>query len=160
MNANLGIVFRKSDREKLLSAASPRLRTWGSETVEEDGPQRFVAVGLEDVEFQLFPVTKFVRGKLPLLEQEQELEYAWMTGPALDTYEAWAKGNRDSSESHAFEVRLVALLERSHFWALMFAPEGERLGSFVTVDASRAVRELRRGASDVATSGGFLAVSS
>src|ERR1700756_1648415 len=127
MNANLGIVIRKSDREKVLRALSPRLRTWGSETVEEEGSQRFSAVGLEGVEFQLFPVTKFIRDRLPSNEQANELEYAWMTGPVLDTYEAWAKANRDAFASHALETGLTVLFEQLPFWALMFAPEGERL---------------------------------
>jgi hypothetical protein len=159
MNANLGIVFRKGDTEKILSVVPPRLRTWGGETVAEEGPQRFAAQSLEGVEFQLFPVTKFVRGRLPLNEQTHELEYAWMTGPTLDAYEAWAKANRDVAESHAFESGLAALLARLPFWALMFAPEGERLGNFVTVDMRQVMQELRRGASDVSASGGFLAMS-
>lgn len=160
MNANIGIVLRKSDREQVLSAISPRLRTWGGEIVEEEGPQRFSARGLEGVEFQLFPVTQFIRGRLPSEEQAQELEYAWMTGPALDTYEAWAKANREVSESHALEAGLAGLLGQASFWAVMFAPEGERLGVHFTVSVREAVQELRRGAGDVSASEGFLAMSS
>lgn len=66
--------------------------------------------------------------------------------------------NRDDSGLHAFESRLTGILEQLHFWALMFAPEGERLGSFVVADVGQAMQELRRGAYDIALSGGFLAV--
>jgi hypothetical protein len=159
MNASLGIVLRKSDREKVLSALPPRLRTWGSEIVEEEGPQRFSAFGLDGVEFRVNAVTKFIRGRLPANERTPELEYAGMTGPALDAYEVWAKSNSAVGESHVFETGLTALLVQLSFWALMFAPENDRLGAFVTVDACGAVHELRRGARDVVASKGFLAMS-
>jgi hypothetical protein len=159
VNANVGIVFRKCDREKILSAEPPRLRTWGNEIVEEEGPQRFSAFGLEGVEFQLFPVTQFIRGRLPASARTQELEYAWMTGPALDAYEAWAKANRTPG-SHVFETGIAALLGQLSFWALLFAPESDRLGALVATDACGAIHELRRGVSDVAASAGFLAMSS
>jgi len=159
MNANIGIVLRKGDREKMLSAIPQRLRTWGGETVEEDGPQRFSAQRLDGVEFQIYPVTQFIRGCLPSKEQTQVLEYAWMTGPALDAYEVWAKANRKALELHTFEAGLAALLGQASFWAVMFAPEGERLGVRVTVGVHEALRELRQGASDVSASEGFLAMS-
>jgi hypothetical protein len=124
MNANLGIVFHKSDRETVLSAVPSRLRSWGAEVVEEEGPRRFSCRALDGVEFQLFPVTKFIRGRLPLNEQAHELEYAWMTGPALDAYKMWTKATHDVSETHALELGLVALLALLPFWALMFALRG------------------------------------
>lgn len=160
MNANLGIVFRKCDREKLLSPIPPRLRTWGNETIEEEGPLRFSAPGLDGVEFQTFPLTKFIRDQIPSSQQGQELEYAWMTGPHLDAYEIWAMANLEACEKHALEAALATLLENSSFWAVMFAPEGERLGVFGSADVRKAVRELRRGASDVVASEGFLIWSS
>lgn len=160
MNANLGIVLRKGDREQLLSELPFRFRSWGNHAFQEEGPQRFSAEGLEGLEFQLYPVTTFIRGRLPPAEQAHELEYAWVTGPALDTYETWAKANCAAPGSNPVENGLLTLFERSAFWALMFAPEGERLGSFLSVDARGAIEALRRGVSDVSASEGFLAVKS
>ena len=74
MNANLGIILRKSDRELALSPVPPRFKMWGGEAVEEERPQRFAALGLDGVEFELFPATKFIYGCLPTNEQTQELE--------------------------------------------------------------------------------------
>ena len=138
----------------------PRRKTWGGEIVEEDGAQRFAVPGLENVEFELFPVTKFVSSQLPPAEQSQELEYAWMTGDALEAYERWSKVNASSPARSSLEVELGVLLTRLNFWALMFAPEGDRLRGIATVTAGDAVRMLRHGLSDVSECEGFLAVSS
>lgn len=160
MNVNIGIIFRKSDREKVLLSIPQRRRTWGVETFDEEGPRHFYAQSLAGVEFQIFPVTDFIRNSLPANEKSQELEYAWMVGPALDDYEVWAQSNREFPDLHTFEFGMVALLEKASFWALMFAPEGERLSSYLTADVHEAVMQLRYGASDVSSSEGFLAISS
>lgn len=158
MNATLGIVLLKADREVKLSPLSPRFRTWGSEVVEEEGPQRFSFDEMPSAEFVLFPVTKFVRGKLPARVQTEELEYASIRGPGLDSYVSWAEINRDASSAHPFEAGLRALLSELEFWALIFAPEGERLGGISSTVADSAVRMLREGTSDLSLCTGFLVV--
>lgn len=158
MNANFGIVLRKGDRESTLSQLAPRVRTWGGETVEEDGPRRYAFPGLEGVEFEIFPVTKFVRGRLPASEQASELEYVWMTGAGLDSYASWAQAHDEQAPGTSFETGLVSLLGRLKFWAVMFAPEGDRLGKFVNVSVNELTHMLRREVRDVAASEGFLAV--
>lgn len=160
MNANLGIILRKQDRESILAPLAPRRRTWGGEVVEEENSQRFAAIGLDDIEFELFPITKFVSDRLPTAELTQKLEYAWMIGGALDAYELWARKNAAFATWSSLESQLLALLDRLNFWAVMFAPEGDRLGSVVAGDAGDAIRMLRSGVSDVSTSGGFLVIRS
>lgn len=158
MNANMGIVMSAVDKERVLALVAPRLRTWGGEVVEESGPRRFTASDLDGVEFELFAVTKFIRDRLPVGEQTKELVYAWMTGPTLDQYEEWAKASDDAAERHPFEVALLSLLGRLESWAVMFAPEGDRVGEFISVGPHDFVRMLRGSARDVTSGDGFVAI--
>ncbi|WGS45459.1 hypothetical protein LFL97_22250 [Burkholderia sp. JSH-S8] len=158
MNANVGIVLRKSDREAVLSQLARQVRTWGDEVVEV-GDKQYGFPGLDDVEFQIYPVTDFILSRIPACERAADLEYAWMTGAGLDTYQLWVKEHDEVAPLGVFENSLVALLSRLHFWAVMCAPEGDRLATFVRVDALDAVLMLRRAARDLIASEGFLAVS-
>lgn len=159
MNANFGIVLRKQDRELAFSQLTPRIRTWGGETVDEDRPHRYVFAGLEGIEFEVFPVTKFIRELLPVSEQELDLEYVWMTGDGLDCYASWAKMHDEGASAASFETGLASLLGRLGFWAVVFAPEGERLGKLVKVSVDQLTHILRYEIRNLTASEGFLAVS-
>lgn len=158
MNANFGIVLRNVDRRLVLAPLAPRMRTWGDETVREEGPDRYAYTGLEDVEFEICPVTKFIRSRLPASEQNTDIEYAWMTGAGLDRYQEWVAENGAVANYCSFESEFVRLLSELNFWAVMFAPENDRLGTFAMVSSGEAVEMLRRAVRDVASSDGFLAI--
>ncbi|WP_406806666.1 hypothetical protein [Burkholderia semiarida] len=156
MNANVGIVLRKRDRETVLLQLARQVRTWGEEVVEV-GEKRYGFSGLDDIEFQIYPVTRFILGRMPAGEQVADLEYAWMTGAGLDRYVSWVREHDEAAPLGVFEVSLVALLSKLHFWAVLCAPEGDRLATFVRVDALDMVKMLRRAVRDLTASEGFLA---
>ncbi|MBN3817275.1 hypothetical protein G3N57_11915 [Paraburkholderia sp. Se-20369] len=158
MNANVGIVLRKSDREAVLSQLARQVRTWGDEVVEV-GEKRYGFSGLDDVEFQIYPVTRFILSRIPVGERAADLEYAWMTGAGLDRYVSWASEHDEAAPLGVFEHSLVAMLSKLDFWAVLCAPEGDRLATFVRVGALDMVQMLRRTARDLIASEGFLAIS-
>ncbi|MGA3979498.1 hypothetical protein ACI2UK_27060 [Ralstonia nicotianae] len=158
MNANFGIVLRKVDRERVLSQLPPQIRKWCEETVVVGKP-RYVSPGLDEVEFEIYPVTKFIRSRLPASEQSAELEYVWMTGVGLDKYQSWAV-EMNSKNSSLFEIGFCQLLNSLNFWAVMLAPEGERIGDVVAVDVDNLVQILRRCVRDLNMCEGFLAANS
>lgn len=157
MDVNLGIYLRKSDREAVLTPLPPRMRSWGDEMFEEEGPQRFSALELEGAEFEIYSSDGPVLDDFPADELGHELEYAYMTGCALDAYEQWAQENVSSPDLSEFEQGLAALLHRLQFWALVFAPESDRLEETVTVDVKEVIQKMRRGAEKVWDCDGFLA---
>lgn len=157
MNANFGIVLRSVDRRTVLLPLAPNIRTWGDQIVEDD-TDRYTFRGLDDVEFQVYPVTKFILSRLPASERTTGLEYAWMTGVGLDKYELWVKEGGTASQCSSFERGFVALLSKLRFWAVMFAPEGDRLAMFVTVGPDEMIGMLRGAVRDVTSSDGFLAI--
>jgi len=81
-----------------------------------------------------------------------------MTGVGLDSYAAWVQTHDEQAPVAPFEAGLAALFGRVNFWAVMFAPEGDRLGKFVDVSVGELTHMLRRAVRDVAASAGFLAV--
>ncbi|MHA6912621.1 hypothetical protein ACQUJO_05695 [Ralstonia pseudosolanacearum] len=157
MNANFGIVLRKSDRESFFLQLPPRFRTWGQEVLEVAG-HRYIFPGLDGVEFGIYPVTKFIRGKLPVNEKLADLEYAWMTGRGLDKYQAWVMNGDDADHSNDFEPVFMALLSQLGFWAVMLAPEGDRLEAFFDAGPSDLAPILRKSLRDLTACEGFLAV--
>ncbi|WP_080485722.1 MULTISPECIES: hypothetical protein [Burkholderia cepacia complex] len=158
MNANVGIVLRKSDREAVLSQLARQVRSWGDE-VAEVGDKRYGFHGLDDVEFQIYPVTGFILSRIPARERAADLEYAWMTGAGLDKYLLWVKEHDEFAPLGVFENSLVEVLNKLHFWAVLCAPEGDRLATFVRGSALDVVLMLRRAVRDLIASEGFLAVS-
>jgi hypothetical protein len=159
MNANLGVVLHKSERESMLRQLPRETRTWGDEVVNIDTPTRYVFTGLDGVEFHIHPVTDFIRTRLPASERSARLEYAWMTGAALSSYASWSKTHRDEAAFVPLELGFVTLLRQLRFWAVLFAPEGERVGEVAALSAENTVRLLRRGVRSIAESPGFLALS-
>ena len=154
MNANFGIILRKTDRENLLSSVV-ETRTWGDEVVET-GVIKYKFSGLENIFFQLYPLTEFVLNNLPENIRNESLEYAWMDGSALDSYEEWLRG--DVTNQSGFEQGIKSLIQSLSFCAVMFAAEGERLQQFVHVDEEGFISLLRKNVQDVFASNGFLAV--
>ncbi|WP_080404094.1 hypothetical protein [Burkholderia ubonensis] len=159
MNANLGIVLHKSERESTLRQLPPETRTWGDEVVEVDASNRYAFPGLDGVEFHIYPVTDFIRSQLPASERSARLEYAWMTGAALSSYASWSKTHHDEAAFVPLELGFVTLLRQLRFWAVLFAPEGERVGEVAALSAEDTVRLLRCGAQSIAECPGFLALS-
>ncbi|MBB6583675.1 hypothetical protein [Ralstonia solanacearum] len=157
MNANLGIVLRKAERDKILSQLPPQIKNWAGEEIVV-GKSRYVFPSLDKVEFEIYPITKFILSRLPASEQGEELEYAWMTGVGLDEYRSWLVREEDFKKPNAFEVSLSGLLNILDFWAVMLAPEGERLGEVVVADVDNLLRMLRRCVRDLDVCEGFLAV--
>lgn len=155
MNANFGIIFTKADRETLLSPVV-ETRTWGDEKVET-GVVKYKFDGLEDISFELYPLTEFVLNNLPEKIRHETLEYAWMNGLALDNYEEWLRGDFTNDQS-GFEQGIKSLLKSLSFCAVMFAAEGERLQQFVHVNENEFISILRKNVLDVIGSNGFLAV--
>ncbi|WP_232441737.1 hypothetical protein [Burkholderia ubonensis] len=125
----------------------------------EVGDKRYGFQGLDDVEFQIYPVTGFILSRIPAHERAADLEYAWMTGAGLDKYLLWVKEHDEFAPPGVFENSLVELLKKLHFWAVLCAPEGDRLATFVRGSALDVVLMLRRAVRDLIASEGFLAVS-
>ena len=157
MNATFGVVLRKVERWAVLRLLPPNTQSLAEETVEV-GPQRFSFPGLDEVEFEIHPVTEFIRLRLPTAERGAELEYAWMTGRGLDAYQAWARDAGPTTPAHSFERAFQALLGQLGFWAVMLAPETDRLEQFISVRANDMTQLLRRNVGDLRSSRGFLAV--
>lgn len=158
MNANFGLILRKSMMELLLLPSEPIVRSWGNELVEP-GQRKYTFPLLEKIEYELYPLTSFIKNHLPTMVAIEEFEYAWMSGKALDEYEEWLLNNDvTTQEKHPFETGLFELIRQAGEAAIMFAPEGERLGEFVNVDSLCAIDLLRSSVTNIAESNGFLAI--
>jgi hypothetical protein len=157
MNASFGLILRKTTIESLLLPVAPIIRSWGDEEVEV-GEKIYNFPLLENIEFQLYPVTPFVKDHLSGQLSVAELEYAWIAGKALDEYEKWIWNNDAATqERHPFEVGCLELIRQADGGAIMLAPEGDRLGEFVSVEPSAAIALLRASVKNLDESKGFLA---
>lgn len=88
----------------------------------------------------------------------EELKYAWMTGLALDDYDEWVRDNDvTTKETHPFEKGLLTLIRQAGPAAILFAPEGERLDEFVSVDLQALIDLLRRNVRGIDESTGSMA---
>ena len=125
MNANLGIILRKSIIENLLSPLPPEFRTWGDAEVQVD-EKRLTFPALENVEFQPFPVTQFVADHLPAQLKGEDLMYAWMTGHAFDGYEEWVCNNDTAfPDLHSFEKGLLEMIREARGPLSYLRPKGK-----------------------------------
>lgn len=157
MNANFGIILRKSIVKTLLSPLAPVVRSWGDDEVEV-GEKKFTFPSLMNIEFQLYPLTEFVEGHLPIQLKGEELTYGWMTGRALDEYEEWVRNNDIATPGlRPFETGMLDLIRQARGATIMFAPEGERLGEFVSVEPTAAISLLRLSVKHLDESMGFMA---
>ncbi|WP_423394988.1 hypothetical protein [Burkholderia sp. LMG 21824] len=82
-----------------------------------------------------------------------------MTGAALRSYASWSKTPHDEAEFVPLELGFVTLLRQFSFWAVLFAPEGERVGEVAALGTEDTVRLLRCGVQSMAECPGFLALS-
>lgn len=129
--------------------------SWGDIDFEK---RKLIFPPLKEVEFQLYPVTEFVKDHLPQDILFEEITYAWMDGKGIDDYEDWVVNSAvPNQEMHPFELGLLELIRRAGEATIMFAPEGERLGNFVTVEPAAVVELLRLNVKDIIESAGFLA---
>jgi len=157
MNANFGIILKKREREHLLSSLPRETRTWGEETVEV-GEVQYAYAPLDDVAFQIYPVTPFILDRLPDSLKSEELEYAWISGSGLESYELLLQGEQTTPEqSCVFESGLTRLVGDLSGCAILFAPEGDRLGKFITCSSDEVISILRESIMHLTTSEGFLA---
>ncbi len=81
-----------------------------------------------------------------------------MIGPGLDKYQAWVMNGDDEAHSNVFEPAFMALLSQLGFWAVMLAPEGDRLEAFVDAGPDDLVVMLRKCLCNFTECDGFLAI--
>ena len=157
MNTNFGVVLRRSQVKRLFSPVEVVFRSWGGDKVEV-GEKRYTFALLEKIEFELYRVTTFILDNLPPQMKDEELVYVWMTGPALDEYEEWARNiDLPTSASHSLEKGLLELIQQACGAAIMFAPEGDRLADFLNIQPRELIDLLRRNVKSLDESEGFLA---
>lgn len=157
MNANFGIILRKSMIETLLVSSAPIVRSWGG-IKEENSEKKYTFPSLANIEFQLYPLTEFIQSHIPLPLKDQELTFAWMNGQGIDEYEEWIRNSElTTAEKHPFETGLLEIIHEAHGATIMFAPEGERLGDFFIVEPTIAINLLRLSVKHLEDSKGFMA---
>ncbi|MBU9382872.1 hypothetical protein [Burkholderia gladioli] len=158
MNAKFGLVILKFDRMRFFKMLPPKYVQWGDEVVEIDSPSRYVSQVVVGVEFGVHPVTQFILNKLPEEARSKDLEFVSFDGPLLDEYQKWCSKRVEGCD--AFEFGFVDFLSRVDFWAVIFAPEGERLEDVVCLSCDELIPLLRRNVGDISVSDGFLAIKS
>lgn len=157
MNANFGLIIRKSKANSLFIPLPQETRTWGQEVIAID-EQSFCFLPLQGIEFKFYPVTEFIKKHLPIDARFDDNEYMWMTGQMLDNYEGWVHVNDiDTAEFHPFETGLLELVRQAGVSSILFAPEGERLENFVNISRSGITGLLRTNVKNIDESKGFLA---
>ncbi|MBA1362078.1 hypothetical protein [Burkholderia gladioli] len=158
MNAKFGLVILKVDRMRFLKMLPPKTVRWGDEIYEVDSPSRYVSPIVMGVEFGVHPVTKFILNRLPEIIRSEELEFVSIDGPLIDKYQRWCSDGAEGVEN--FEIEFIDFLSRVNFWAVMFAPEGERLEDVVYLNFDELIPLLRKNVGDIPMSDGFLAIKS
>jgi hypothetical protein len=157
MNANFGVIIRKSDVDRLLFALPRETKSWGDE-VFEVGDVQYGFAPLLGIKLQIYPVTDFVRSHISSSLSNEDIQYVWFTGDTLDEYESWLLAHGiQASENHPFEVGLLNLIDQAGECSIMLAPEGERLGEFIALDKSRLIDLVRDNVSNLGEAKGFLA---
>lgn len=156
MNAKFGIILRKAILPSVLTQSTPTWRYWGDELVEV-GEKVYTSQLIEGVTFHLYPITEFVRDHLPADFRKEELEYASMTGEAIDAYEEWlAVTNCSIDELHTIEKGLLQLIEQVGGVAIMIAPEGDRVNEFIIGEHVELIAKIRYTIKNLIDSDGFL----
>ncbi|MBY0574290.1 MAG: hypothetical protein K2P84_11470 [Undibacterium sp.] len=160
MNANFGLIIRKSKADSLFIPLLQETRTWGQEVITIN-KQSFCFSSLQGIEFKFYPMTEFVKKHLPIDARFDDNEYMWMAGQMLDNYEEWVHTNDiDTAEFHPFETGLLELVRQAGISSILFAPEGERLENFVNINRSGITGLLRANVKNLDESKGFLATIS
>lgn len=162
MNANFGIFLLAEDREKLFSVPLLPKRELAGAFVEVEGPMECSPTLMEGVKCRIYRPTDFIRKKLPVDLSAEDSEYLYVEGRSVDNYEQWLikggdEGDGDNSQIHPFEEGIVNLLDSARTWAVMFAPSGDRLEEFVSVDSNELISLIRNGVRFIGSSKGFLA---
>ncbi|WP_186048835.1 hypothetical protein [Burkholderia gladioli] len=156
MNAKFGLVILKVDRMRFFKMLPPETVQWGDEIVEIDSPSRYVSSIVMGIEFGVHPVTRFILNRLPEGARCEELEFVSIDGPLLDEYQKWCLVGAEGRDG--FEIEFIDFLSRIDFWAVMFAPEGERLEDVVYLGCDELIPLFRKNFGDISMSDGFLAI--
>jgi hypothetical protein len=159
----LGVILPTSDARASLVALPQQTRQWGGVAYPIGNPP-FAVRNLEDIHFELYPVTPHVLGLLPHSLRIAELTYAAVDATALEEYDAelrlkpnLTEGIEEQRAPHRVELALAFLLEPLSAWALMFVPPSDRLGNAVRVNTEGAIQMLRAALSH-SSDEGFLAI--
>jgi len=148
----------KEERELLFTQLPPEKRYWGDKeyiTAET----RYQYKDYSGINFKLYPLTTFILKQIPKNICFKNLEYAWICGPELDNYENIISKYPFDESMTTFEVALLLILNSLSFWAVMFAPMGERLDKTVFVNSKDVIKLLRTCVYSIPDSDGFLAIT-
>lgn len=163
MDAFLALIVRKESIEATFIPLPRETRQWGNEVLELEGEQEYTCESLADVRWRISPVTAFLQGKVSPLFTTGQATFVEMYGDGVDAYAAWlTQAEKEAiadGAPHPFEQGLARLLESLHPWALLFAPESDRLDAYLTVDAAGAISLLRHHIRFQEMSDGFLALA-
>jgi len=157
MNASFGLILPQDFVFANFTVAAQEIRHWGDEVIEIGEP-RLVCASLEGAFFQALPVTGFVRQHLANKFLSGNPLYLSINGDIVDAYVQWlADGDMRPSDTHVLEVWLLDLMVGAGSGAILFAPEGDRLGTFFDANGAEIVASLRLNVKDSWDSPGFLA---
>lgn len=157
VNATFGVVMRADERRRLLLPLHGETSSWADETVEV-GTYGYEYPGLEDVVFEVYPVTHFVRKRLFGELRVADIECVSLDGSALDRYERFLQdGQGSSAELSDFERGLLSFVNKLSEAAVLFAPEGGGVKDYMETPRSGLIPLLRTHAKDIELSTGFLA---
>ena len=171
MNALLGIILRKADRERLLVPQPRETRTWGGE-IFEVGNVEYQYSGLPGITFGLSPLTEFVSSLMPETWISEEMEFARLSGDDLDEYDQYQwrirfrMGDPDifqfenelaERNALAFEAGFDHLIGKLSLCAI-FLSINDELGDVIKIDHAGIVPLLRGSMRWLANTDGFVAV--
>lgn len=157
MNANFGIILKKREREIFTEPLPRHTRSWGEETVFVGDPQYGSPI-IKEVLFQIYPLTKFILDHLDGEFRKEDLEYAWMAGIGLDSYELYVNSDDfNSGVLSEFERGFKGFVDQLSKCYVLFAPESDRLSNFISVTSDDIISVLRSNLRNMHCSNGFLA---
>jgi len=171
MNALLGMVLRRADRERLLVPLPRETRIWGDE-IFEVGDVKYQYSGLPRITFNISMLTAFVSNLLPETWVSEEMEFARISGDCLKEYAdcQWRVRFRmddpfvfqyenELAQKNAlvFEEGLGDLIEKLPICAI-FLSSDDKLGDVVQIDTVNAISLLREGMMNLTDIEGFVAV--
>lgn len=164
MDASLALIVRKESIEATFIPLPRETRQWGNEVLELEGEQEYTCESLADVRWRISPVTAFLQGKVSPLFATGQAMFVETYGDGVDAYAVWLMQTEEEALAegtlHPFEQGLARLLESVHLWALLFAPESDRLDAYLTGDAAGVISLLRHHIRFQEMSDGFLALAS
>jgi len=171
MNALLGIVLRRADRERLLVPLPRETRAWGDE-IFEVGDVKYRYSELPRIIFSISPLTEFVSSLLPKTWVSEEMEFVRISGDCLKEYADYQwrvrfrmddpfifQYENELAQKNAlvFEAGLDDLIGKLPICAI-FLSSDDKLGDVVQTDLASAIPLLRKGMMNLTDIEGFVAV--